>query len=891
MDHAALLTTEKKHEYPILIVDRKGLIGEKIANELKEESLIVFVSRVSPISSENIVHIPFVKRFPTIPSNTYSHIFLIDEDLGIVGEIIDQFVKKAKIDNASLILAAGMDFVKEDFIKNFVSSYDKARMVIFGDVFAKDFIYDPQTEINKYIQEVKGYKKISVPGDGTRQVPPVFIEDLSSGILQTAFGTNNEGKVFYIFPKHKITLLSLAHIFQKNDPDIRIDFIKEEKIKQDNFVPQLGGVYLLGDSYNLSERIKKIEYEKIIIEEVRKEPVYKEEKKRGIGFKAVFLAFIFFLFLPLISTLLFAFVGLNSLMVLKSDAEKGNLLSSKNTAIFASKNFDFALGSSTILLQEANLIRQAPVAQGIIDKVIFGKDISSAAVSLTDAAGKFKNIASGVSRNPAMEFSAALVELKDALFIYNKEQQDGLIPQTIVNRFGDLANMASSTIDLWSDIMGFNGTRNYLVLFQNNMELRPGGGFIGSYGILTVSKGRLISFKIYDVYDADGQLKTHIEPPFPIRRYLPSLHWYLRDSNFNVDFSKGAIASAVFYNTEMHQAVDGVIGIDLSFVKNLLSATGPVKVTDYNQTVDANNLFPITQSHAEKDFFPGSTQKKDFLRSLFNSLELKITESKNISYLNLLQSSVSSVYEKHILFAFSNTDEQATFAVNGWSSALIDKRPQDDSRINDFVGINEANLGADKVNYYVTRSLAQSVSIASDGSVAENLTVALKNSAQKTSWTGGVYETYLRIILPLGANVSKIQIDDKDQNIVPAITDPAVYEKKDFTPPSGLEVDKQDQDKNTIYGFLVTLQPQDVRTIVITYSLPQKLNVSKADLAYDLKIFKQPGIDSYPYSLSINIPQGLKVADSPADAKTSGQNTSISTQITRDREVILNLGQ
>lgn len=60
----------------------------------------------------------------------------------------------------------------------------------------------------------------------------------------------------------------------------------------------------------------------------------------------------------------------------------------------------------------------------------------------------------------------------------------------------------------------------------------------------------------------------------------------------------------------MHQTADGVIGVDLSFVKNILSVVGPVKVSDYNQTVNADNFFQIAQAHAENDFFPGSTQKK-----------------------------------------------------------------------------------------------------------------------------------------------------------------------------------------------------------------------------------------------------------------------------------------
>jgi len=86
----------------------------------------------------------------------------------------------------------------------------------------------------------------------------------------------------------------------------------------------------------------------------------------------------------------------------------------------------------------------------------------------------------------------------------------------------------------------------------------------------------------------------------------------LRDSNFDVDFSKGAVASAVFLNTEMHQAVDGGNRVDLSFVKNLLDVVGPVSVPDYNQIVTTDNFYQVTQSHTQDNFFPGSTQKKIF---------------------------------------------------------------------------------------------------------------------------------------------------------------------------------------------------------------------------------------------------------------------------------------
>lgn len=482
-----------------------------------------------------------------------------------------------------------------------------------------------------------------------------------------------------------------------------------------------------------------------------------------------------------------------------------------------------------------------------------------------------------------------IIDFKNAFYIYNKEKESGIIPSSINQRLSDVVKISSATIDFWPDIFGFNGQKTYLLLFQNNMELRPGGGFIGSYGILTLDKGKIQNFKIYDVYDADGQLKAHVEPPFPIRRHLPSVHWYLRDSNFNIDFSKGAVASAIFLNSEMHQPVDGVIGVDLSFIKNLLLIAGPVIVSDYRETVSADNFYQITQSHVEKDFFPGSTQKKDFLRSFYNSLQLSLNENKQISYLSLFNTLANSIYEKHVLFAFNNPNKQALFAVNGWSSALIDDRKNKDDSINDFIGINEANLGANKVNYFITRSLSQKVNILDDGTVSEDLTIAIKNTAEKNTSTKGNYKNYLRIIVPFNTELKKIIIDAKEQKIINAVVDPAVYEKKNFIPPVGLEVYKEEQGKNTIYGFLVNLDAQDLRTIQIQYNLDEKLDLSSKQTNYSLKIFKQPGVDLFPYEFSLHYPESIGIVKSSEDIKNQEGKSIFSSQITRDREITVSL--
>jgi hypothetical protein len=256
--------------------------------------------------------------------------------------------------------------------------------------------------------------------------------------------------------------------------------------------------------------------------------------------------------------------------------------------------------------------------------------------------------------------------------------------------------------------------------------------------------------------------------------------------------------------------------------------------------------------------------------------------------LTFAQSLIQSINEKHVLFAFNNAGEQAAFAVNGWSSSLTQANVFDSSIADDFVGINEANLGGNKVNYYITRSISQAVQIKSDQSINETLTVSFKNSAPQNASSSGVYKNYLRFILPLNTTISGIQIDNQEQKIIPAITDPTVYEKKGFTQPVGLEVQKEQQSGKDIYGFLVNINPQELKTIKVKYVLAQKINTNLPQLGYKLQIFKQPGVDTLPYDLSLNFPANLKVVNSDKDIKTSSQNAILSAELDQDREVQVN---
>ncbi|MBI2613934.1 MAG: DUF4012 domain-containing protein [Candidatus Levybacteria bacterium] len=850
---------------PILIIDKTGLIGEPLSLKLSKEFPVVLISKW--------------KKFPVITDNKYSHIIFIADENGSL-EFLPQIIKKAKGINSGFIFAQDMAS-KDIYAEKVLGLYSSSKVVLYGDIFGNKLILRTESfksVINKFIYQGKMFGKIQILGDGLRMTHPVFINDVVDGLIDLVFGMNDKHSLFYLFPKHPVTELSLAHMIQKANPQINIDFIRSDPRKGIVHFPQ-NGKYLLEDKYALSKKIRAIDIygnpPAGATNEGKENTQTKYKGKKSFSLKILWV--LIFLFIsPLIFALFFSFLGLNTLYLAKEEIDRGNFIRAKSSLRLSNTFFYVGRQASKALHFQAKIIGRENNLKRFSQNLELGHKISQGVLYAFDSEIYFSKIFSGKSDNPVDDFSKWQNYLKSSIVILEKIKAEGKVSDSFLQKLevvDPFIKLLSNASDVLPNIVGIEGQRTYLVLFQNNMELRPGGGFIGSYGILKINLGKITEFTIHDVYDADGQLKGHLEPPFAIRRYLPSAHWYMRDGNFDIDFVKAASASSNFLYVETGVKSDGVIGVDVSFVKNILHAIGPVYVPDYKENVDENNLYIITQSHAEKNFFPGSTQKKDFLRSLYRAIMDKISQH-NVPYLSVAQAISDSLVQKHLLFAF-NDNTQNIFTVNGWSSSLWDERIDDEKSVNDFLGIIEANLGVNKVNYFISRKIDHKVAIEDNGSISEELNISYKNAS--TSWPGGGYKNYLRIILPEDANISEISIQNVSQVLIDAITDPLIYEAKDFKPPPGLEVEKVNDGNKTIYGFIVNIPVGEIIKIKIKYAL--KNNVSNLNnFSYNLKLFKQPGIDNLPYSFSLEFPNSFNVIEG---------TTSYSKKIVRDENLIV----
>jgi len=879
-----------------LIIDKKGLIGIALAKKIKNLSSVVLVS-FSLKDLTDVIFVQYKRNIPSIPEGMYSHIFVVYRGEKEILESIDVFIKEAEKSKAKFIFILHLQKNSKNIAKEIASKYKNASVIFYGDLFGPD--YENQTEetsiVNDFLHGAKVTKKILIPGNGTEATYPVLLEDTVSGILEVAFGISKPSGIFLLFQKHAPTCISLAHIFHKIDPELKVDFDKRKDTgAKGNFsIPD--GEYILEDNYPLEEKIKQV-LEKLFIDKpliiedtANLSSSGLEEKKNSLatGFLFSFLLFIAFAFIfPVLLTFVFSLFGVYQLNASKNAIKKGDIEAASKSAYYANKLFGISQDSIVVVESELSLIGKKDLIVPFSNKIELAKEASFLLVDITDVLQKIKKTFTFSGNKSKENFVSGLNSLKKTIAYYQKTKAEGTSMALLAKDIDPLIHLTSGVIDVLPALIGFDGEKRYLVLFQNNMELRPGGGFIGSYGILTMNNGQAKDFSIHDVYEADGQLKGHIEPPFPIRRYIPLVHLYLRDSNFNTDFAKGASTSAFLLNQETGQMVDGVIGVDISFVKNLLKETGPIFVSDYNETVTSDNLYMLTQTHAEKNFFPGSTQKKDFLRSLFNSIQLNLSGKKNIPAVSIVKAVGESILQKHVLFAFSDQNIQNLFTINGMSSAIRDNRTDGDTIINDFLGINEANIGVNKANYFIRRKISQNVFIENDGKVSEKVSITYKNTATKDAWPGGDYKNYLRFILPKGANLLLISINGKEQKTTKAITDPATYEAKNFYPPKELEVERVEENGKTIYGFLIIAPINSFTTITASYDLPGKISLNEPLNSYDLMLFKQPGTEDDLYNFSLSYPDDIKMLKSFSSRGESLINKegkiNYSTKLTED---------
>ena len=160
-----------------------------------------------------------------------------------------------------------------------------------------------------------------------------------------------------------------------------------------------------------------------------------------------------------------------------------------------------ALADSGVLLSDAGM-RLTDAASSIIDPEQEQLELSDALAQLREVQGLLR---SGVN---SIDEAAAKVDSLDGKLLIRPL---GRARSDLAGRLPDIRRRAIETADGLSSLITFaggDGPRSYLVLSQNPDELRPTGGYIGTYGVLSAVGGKLS----LDRYDAiENWFRVHPE--------------------------------------------------------------------------------------------------------------------------------------------------------------------------------------------------------------------------------------------------------------------------------------------------------------------------------------------------------------------------------------------
>lgn len=453
-------------------------------------------------------------------------------------------------------------------------------------------------------------------------------------------------------------------------------------------------------------------------------------------------------------------------------------------------------------------------------------------------------------------------DIQSTTVIFDTIPQHGLFPQieSVLKPLREQLPFVEDTVTqlipastIIPAIAGFPNLQTYLFLLQNNTELRPTGGFIGTYGVLKVSSGDITSFVTNDVYTLDTPAHKYLKltPPSPLTKYNDTTQWLFRDSNWSPDFPTSAQKALEFYRLENgpQKYFDGVIAVTPTFVSSLLKISGPVTIGSVTFTTD--NLVDKLQPRADRKELIGDMSKVLMTRLL----------SLPVKRWNELLAAISKALEQKQMLLFSRDPslEQQILAQN-WSGAL-------QTQTIDSLFVVDANLASLKTDSVMSRKITYKLLVTAETATA-TASITYTNSGKFTSTTTR-YRTYTRVYVPQGSTLTASS---------GALNNDKLHGARPGTVDISQELGK------TIFGAFISIEPGETGTLSFTYTLPQNVVTAIREGTYNIIIQKQAGTKGHELAGSVTFPEIVHTLSGIDGATGIGHTTvDFNTDLKKDR--------
>lgn len=440
--------------------------------------------------------------------------------------------------------------------------------------------------------------------------------------------------------------------------------------------------------------------------------------------------------------------------------------------------------------------------------------------------------------------------------------------------------------------------RRYLVLMQNNMELRPGGGFVGQYAIIEIQDAQILSWEIADANHLDAELVSDTPAPEPITTWLDIGKMEFRDSNWELDFPTNAKTAKRLYNLGPNpKEFDGVLAFNANILEDLMALTGPLVVSGYEDQGAFNqeevlvqlldiierpyllaeqrdkcrareketgieeecNTDPLTGEKIKKVSHADRENRKDILapfaaeisEKLFGTGELPAKERFDLareSIPELINIGLINLEDRDIQMWFEDTGLQEIATQKNWST-IVDTQWE-----GDYVAVVDANLGALKSDYYVERALEYTVDFTGESAevndIAAGRMVRYRDQAVQAEVLAGTYKTELplatmKMTYTHTATEANYRTSDYHAYTRLYVPQGSTWKVREwFGIPDAME---NVYGNKQYYGYKFDMFLGDSLPTMLQYTLPEKIKQED----YALKIQKQSGVQVLPTTLKI----------------------------------------
>ena len=382
-----------------------------------------------------------------------------------------------------------------------------------------------------------------------------------------------------------------------------------------------------------------------------------------------------------------------------------------------------------------------------------------------------------------------------------------------------LAAIVLPSISVLNDL-GYVGAKTYLLVLQDNTELRNTGGLMACVGSVDVQNGGLQNLKLYyapsNTY-ANGTLSAavNIGGPESFTTFYNSTYVRFWDMNVQYDFATFAPLYASAWQQLTGQHSDGVIGLDLTGLQELLKATGPVTVA--NETITWRNVIDrVHFADVAAKGVEGEPALNGFLGQLASKIIRAAQTANPVGKLLLLSTFHALAQQQHLLI-------YAPGALTNYDGAI-------QTQPGDYLYVVDANSGGAKADLNVNRTITYHTYLYDNGTQTSNVTITYANNC---GWT---YKVFTTTLVPNDA----VLLDARytSYHLGPLVT----Y-----------------ADNLTTISSYVEVPAHATANVTYEYSLPSTLLPAGVFSHYDLYVQKQAGIDQFTLNTAVTLPQGAQI--------------------------------